>query len=87
MLIIIIIRGEWSFGEKFCNFYVFFDVVLFVVSFFNFIVISVNWYFKIVKFSKYRSVFFKKFVIFMIVLIWCLVILLSSGFFLGWGKY
>ena len=87
MLIITIIRGEWSFGEKLCNFYAFLDVALFAVSLFNLTAISVNRYFKIVKPSKYRSVFFKKSVIFMTVLIWCLAILLSSGPFLGWGKY
>ena len=58
MLIITIIRGEWSFGEKLCNFYAFLGVALFAVSLFNLTAISVNRYFKIVKPSKYRSVFF-----------------------------
>ncbi|XP_078371179.1 G-protein coupled receptor 161-like [Oculina patagonica] len=87
MLINTIVRGEWSFGERFCHFYAFLDIALFATSLFTLTAISVNRYFKIVKPNSYGRFFCKKFVIFMIVFIWFLAIALCSGPFYGWGKY
>ena len=82
-----IVRGEWSFGEKFYHFYVFLDISLFGANLFTLTAIGINRYFKIVKPNRYGNLFFRKSVIFMIVFIWCLAITLCSGPFLGWGKY
>ena len=87
MLITTIIRGKWSFGESLCHFYAFLDIAFFAISLFTLTMISVNRYFKIVKPNRYRNVFFKKSVIFLVVLIWCSAITLCSGPFLGWGQY
>ena len=87
MLINTIIKGKWSFGEKFCSFYAFLDVTLFATSLFTLTMISINRYFKIVKPNSYGHFFFKKSVIFMIAFIWCLAITLCTGPFFGWGKY
>lgn len=87
ILINTIVRGQWSFGERFCHFYAFLEIALFGTNLLTLTAISVNRYFKIVKPNRYGNLFFRKSVIFMIVFIWCLAITLCSGPFLGWGKY
>ena len=87
ILINTIVRGEWSLGERFCHFCAFLDIALFSINLFTLTVIGVNRYFKIVKPNRYGKVFFRKSVTLMIMFIWCLAITLSSGPFLGWGKY
>ena len=87
ILVNTIVRGQWSFGEKFCQFYAFLDITLFAISLFTITATSVNRYFKIVKPNRYGNLFFRKSVILMIVFIWCLAIILCSGPFLGWGRY
>ena len=87
ILINTIVRGEWSLGERFCNFSAFLDIALFSINLFTLTAIGINRYFKIVKPNRYGNVFFRKSVIFMFVFIWCLAITLCSGPFLGWGKY
>ena len=87
MLINTIVRGEWIFGERFCHFYTFLDITLIASSLFTLTAISLNRYFKIVKFSRYGNYFYRKSIMFMIVFIWCLAITLCSGPFFGWGKY
>ena len=87
ILVNTIVRGEWSLGERFCNFSAFLDIVFFSTNLFTLTAIGVNRYFKIVKPNRYGNVFFRKSVIFMVAFIWCLAITLCSGPFLGWGKY
>lgn len=87
VLVNTIVREEWSFGESFCHFYAFLDIVLFATSLFTLTAISVNRYYKIVKPNRYGKFFFKKSVIFQVALIWFSAIALCSGPFFGWGKY
>ena len=87
MLVTIINRGYWIFGDTLCQITAFLTVEFVLASMLTLTTISINRYFKVVYPEKYDKIFTTKSIWFIIAFIWTLPLVYGIPPLVGWSGY
>lgn len=85
--LVVLITGRWIGGHTLCSIVAYISCVLLTVSIVTLATISISRYFLITNLLKYMSVFKKKNIAWMLVVIWMFALMCAFPPFFGWGDF